>query len=232
MRTIAQIREDIERIEGKRTKLLEERSVLHKALEARPDNEGLAERIGNVGRGLDVADEELARLDREFRDNLRDGLASGRYGTESGDGAAAPPPNGTPASVFGRDTDLLRSKALRAVEDADIMVDAARERVAVALEAADDPQARLARYVVETSRREYFRAFQRWFNDPQSGHYEWTPEERDARRRVQTLARSMTLGTARPAVSSCRSSSIRPSSLARPGTSTRCGKSPAWSSPP
>jgi len=59
----------------------------------------------------------------------------------------------------------------------------------------DDPEARVARFVVEASSRDYFRAFGKWMRDTVSGGHEWTPEEREAVQRVRFLERSMTLGT-------------------------------------
>jgi predicted phage gp36 major capsid-like protein len=58
-----------------------------------------------------------------------------------------------------------------------------------------DPEHRLARYVVDVSDRDYFRAFSKLLNDPVTGMHLWTPEERAAVQRVKTTERSLTLFT-------------------------------------
>ena len=75
------------------------------------------------------------------------------------------------------------------------MPDGARQHVAKTLELDDDPDQRMARFVIGTSSDEYFRAFRKWFNNPTSGHYEWTPAERQAWQDVKVLERAMGIGT-------------------------------------
>lgn len=89
----------------------------------------------------------------------------------------------------------LRSLALNVNEGAERMPDEARQNVAVTLESDSDPESRLARYVIATGDENYFGAFRKWFRDPQSGQYEWTPEEREAYIRVQSESRAMGLST-------------------------------------
>jgi HK97 family phage major capsid protein len=92
-----------------------------------------------------------------------------------------------------RGANSLRSAALTANERTVRMPDSAREHMARQLEQDDDPEARLARFVIETSTPAYFGAFRKWMNDPVSGGHEWTPQEREAVHRVKSLARSMNL---------------------------------------
>jgi HK97 family phage major capsid protein len=89
----------------------------------------------------------------------------------------------------------LRSRALFANEDATFLPDAGRAHMERMLRQDDDPNDRLAAYVVTLADRAYFRAFAKVLNDPVSGAQYWTPEERDAAQRVKVLERSMTLGT-------------------------------------
>ncbi|WP_100498320.1 phage major capsid protein [Geodermatophilus chilensis] len=89
---------------------------------------------------------------------------------------------------------VLRGQALTAIERCEALPDAVRQRVTVDVEADDDPAAGLARATVELSQPAYRSAFLRWLADPQHGHYEWSPEERAAVRRVSTLSRAMSLG--------------------------------------
>jgi HK97 family phage major capsid protein len=154
--------------------------------------------------------DEFTAVDKRRRDLTRDAdLAkvrslAGLGHTESGTpfGAYSAPAllrNGDPwsgdTSTSPRPAGELRGRALTAVERCATMPDAARERTAKALEVDPDEQGRLARYVIETSQPDYMRAFTTWMRDPQRGHLEWGPGERDAFGRVQTLTRAMALGT-------------------------------------
>ncbi len=87
----------------------------------------------------------------------------------------------------------LRARALDANERADFLPDAAREHMARTLQVDDDPESRLARYTVELSDRDYFRAFAKWMRDPVSGGHEWSPAEREAVQRVRHVERAMSL---------------------------------------
>jgi len=90
----------------------------------------------------------------------------------------------------------VRSQALTAVERAIGGVpDRTSETVTRLLESDDDPQARLARYVIEASQPDYLRAFGKWMRDPTRGHLEWSGEELRAYQRVMSMTRSMNLGT-------------------------------------
>ncbi|HEY6595941.1 MAG TPA: phage major capsid protein [Asanoa sp.] len=96
----------------------------------------------------------------------------------------------------GQPTGEVRSRALTAVEQAPGGVpDAVSERMTRVLQDDDDPEARLARYVVEASQPEYLRAFSKWMRNPTMGHLEWSREELGAYQRVQTATRAMSLGT-------------------------------------
>lgn len=87
----------------------------------------------------------------------------------------------------------LRSQALTANEQARRMPDDAREHMAQTLDRDDDPQGRLARYVIEVSNPAYRSAFFKWMMDPTSGAQEWTPKEREAVQRVRFVDRAMSL---------------------------------------
>ncbi|MDQ5821083.1 MAG: phage major capsid protein [Actinomycetota bacterium] len=93
----------------------------------------------------------------------------------------------------GLPTGDLRSRALAANERAVFLPERSREHMDHELREDDDPEARLARYVIETSKRDYLRAFSRWVNDPVSGPHTWSPQEREAVRGVKYLERSMNL---------------------------------------
>jgi HK97 family phage major capsid protein len=123
-------------------------------------------------------------------------FAGSRRNLESGDGADFKHDPGLRAV---RDEDLpphirdSRDEALRANERAVFLPEGSREHMERELRADDDPEARLARYTVQTSNRDYFTAFARWFNDPISGPHTWSPDERHAVRQVQMLQRGLSL---------------------------------------
>src|SRR5215213_5769827 len=84
---------------------------------------------------------------------------------------------------------VVREAALRANERAEFLPDDCRERIEDAIRDDDDPQDRLAQYVRVASDRDYFRAFSKLFNDPQTGAHLWTTEERAAVLRTQIATR-------------------------------------------
>lgn len=88
-----------------------------------------------------------------------------------------------------------RSRALRANERASYLPAEVRAAMERTLREDDDPDEKLARFVAATSDRLYLRAFTGWLRDPQTGPQTWTPEERDAVRRVQDETRGMVIGT-------------------------------------
>jgi HK97 family phage major capsid protein len=93
----------------------------------------------------------------------------------------------------GLPTGDLRSRALAANERAAFLPEQSREHMEHEIREDNDPEARLARYVIETSKRQYLRAFSRWVNDPVSGPHLWSPEEREAVRGVRWVERTMNL---------------------------------------
>jgi HK97 family phage major capsid protein len=156
--------------------------------------------------------DEFAAVDRRKRDMTRDADLAKVRAASGGGGMVE---SGTPFGTDGRSTPLLRhadpwagdvstrsqpagelrGRALSAVERCNTMPDGARERTSKALEVDPDEQGRLARYVIEASQPDYLRAFTTWMRDPQHGHQEWSPAEREAFARVRTLTRAMALGT-------------------------------------
>src|SRR5829696_4115983 len=90
---------------------------------------------------------------------------------------------------------VVREAALRANERAEFLPEECRERIEDALPEDDDEQGRLAHYVAVASDRDYFRAFAKLLNDPQTGAHLWTLEERAAVHRVQSMTRALALGS-------------------------------------
>jgi len=149
--------------------------------------------------GDPVSSQRDLTLEDRARANSRDGQMDQRtrrvvFG--SGDGYHEP--DGSHRAFGGRSSVRhtgLRGQALTINERATTVPDAARQRVALALEADPDPEFKLARYVIATGDEDYASAFRKWLRDPLSGHYEWTPQERDAYAHAQAEARAMNLGT-------------------------------------
>ena len=91
--------------------------------------------------------------------------------------------------------DRGRSEALRCNERASFLPERAREHMERMLRDEKEPESQLVSYTRATSDRGYFRAYAKWFNDPQQGPVTWTQPERDAVSRVKEVARAMNLGT-------------------------------------
>jgi HK97 family phage major capsid protein len=89
----------------------------------------------------------------------------------------------------------VRSRALRANEQAVFLPEKAREHMERQVREDDDVNDGLARAIVALADRNYFRAFAKWMRDPISGGHEWTDKEREAVQRVRYEARSLTLAT-------------------------------------
>lgn len=90
----------------------------------------------------------------------------------------------------------LRTRALTALETAPgEMPDSVRQYATKLIESDTDTESRMARYVIETSSPAYLRAFSTWFRNPERGHLEWDEAQREAYQRVQTLSRTMSIGT-------------------------------------
>jgi len=103
--------------------------------------------------------------------------------------------DGTPMTRAPTRSGNLRGQALTINERATTVPDAARQRVALAIQADPDPDSKLARYVIATGDQAYASAFRKWLRDPLSGHYEWDAQERAAYAYAQSEARTMSLGT-------------------------------------
>jgi HK97 family phage major capsid protein len=91
--------------------------------------------------------------------------------------------------------DRERSEALRCNERADFLPERAREHMETMLREEKEPDSQLVRYTQATSDRSYFRAYSKWFNDPEQGPVTWNQKERDAVSRVKEVSRAMNLGT-------------------------------------
>ncbi|WP_433283344.1 phage major capsid protein [Micromonospora sp. CA-244673] len=170
-------------------------------------DEGQQERFARLERGFTRAAAERLRLQDEIRSEAVNAGRPGSQliavpGTQYGYGGSS---NRGPQVSRNLDPwdferpsegrNELRSRALTAIERCERLPDAAREVAARNVERDPDPDSRLARYTAVASDPDYFTAFAAWFRDPLSGQYEWTPQERAAFIRVQSMTRAMGLGT-------------------------------------
>jgi HK97 family phage major capsid protein len=139
--------------------------------------------------------EILAEAEFETRTERLRQLALEQNPANTGAGATFGQSRDRPSVPDPRTAGQVRSRALAANERADFLPEASRSHMERMIREDDDPDERLARFVVESSSRDYFRAFAAWMRDPVSGGHEWTDAERQAVQRVRLLERSMTLGT-------------------------------------
>jgi hypothetical protein len=192
VRTLDQIRQDLDRARSKRDELKDDVDRIY-ATNGRELDSGQAERVENLVRGITAANHEIESLEDEIRDELAEGLRSGRYSTDP----AWPDDDqrGESRGYGDPRVQRLRSDALRANERASFLPDESKAKMERTLRTDDDPEGLLARYTVETANRDYFRAFSSWMRDPVSGGHEWSPKERDAVKRVRSLERAMAIGT-------------------------------------
>jgi HK97 family phage major capsid protein len=146
---------------------------------------GHAERAGNLRRAIERREAELSMLDEEIR--IHGLLKSDKAHLEGGS-----EPDGDKALRAQRSD--VKGRALSAIEGL-FSPDHAKQAATRAVESDDDPQQKLANWVVTASDRNYFKAFSKVFNDPVTGHYQWSPAERDAYQRVTAEAKNLGFGT-------------------------------------
>lgn len=141
-----------------------------------------------------IAEAERHKANLERAEALdHDDVAAMRALARPGTGTPRRPAT-APVPMEGPNSEV-RSMALTANDAAEFLPETAREYMERALRDDDDPDARLARFVVATSNRAYLRAFAQWMRDPVSGPHGWSPEERNAFRLVQRECRGMTIGS-------------------------------------
>jgi HK97 family phage major capsid protein len=192
MRALDEIRQDLDRARSKRDELKDDVDRIY-ATNGRKLDDGQAERVGNLVKGIEAANHEVESLEDELRDDLADGVRTGRYGTDPAwpddDPRSQSRGNGDPRFRG------VRDQALRANDRADFLPDGAKAHMERTIRDDDDPEQRLARAVEALADRDYFRAFSAWLNDPISGGHAWTQVEREAVQKVRFLERALGLGS-------------------------------------
>lgn len=160
---------------------------------------GDEQRLARLLTGHERAESDLREMQSEYRSQrlatVRDGLDSGRFAVEAGDGATAGAP------IHGEDTtgrgSALRSAAMRTVDGAvrsKLLPEHAAEKVETLVSAGPERDRGLAaRWAVATGAPEYRTAFAKLLGDPQRGHLLWTPQEAEAYRQVSEVRAAMSL---------------------------------------
>jgi hypothetical protein len=120
VRTLTEIREDLNRARNKRDEIKEDIDRIYET-NGRELDAGQSQRVENLVRGLTNANHEVEEYEDEIRDNFAEGLRSGVYSTESTEF----PERRLGESSRSGDPRLrgVRDQALRANERADFLPD-------------------------------------------------------------------------------------------------------------
>jgi HK97 family phage major capsid protein len=186
MRTLETVREELDRARERRDKIQDD-------IDRLGEGAGQDQRRENLEKGRAKADRECEQLRDEIQEGLAEGIRLGVFSIDSTDFPERRP--GESHSSGDPRLNRTRDDALRANEQATFLDDQAKAHMEATLRADDDPDGLLARYTIETSSRDYYRAFATWMRDPVSGGHDWSPKERDAVQRVRLIQRAMSIGT-------------------------------------
>lgn len=182
MRTLREINTERDALNTRRDTVTRDLEALDRLAGDEPLKGGPLERWENLKTGAERIDADLKRLNNEYTDVMLDGVASGRFATESGDG-------GEPATRDrqrdDRDEDRSVPQHVRMARDAGLRT-IERHKDVLTASAADnldniirkrDPQGIDARYIAAVGDSAYFSAFGKMVTDPQFGHLRFTPQE-------------------------------------------------------
>ena len=186
------------RLEAERTsraRLFGELENLKARAEVDGDNDGLAERQGNLNRAVAKADDRIADLEHEVeRREYLEELAKDPKHLEHTD----------PADRYGTNTrdseprSELRDLALRAIERyQDVMADGRPDELETFIRRSSQPSEWTARYLAAVGDPAYRSAFGKLMQDPQNGHLRFSPEEVEAIRVASAVEaeRALSVGT-------------------------------------
>jgi HK97 family phage major capsid protein len=189
MRTIADIRDDLEENTYSKNKLEVEITVIEDRIKTEGDKgrDKLQERLGNLRSGIRKHDQREQQLRAEYGEVLSEGVRSGRFATEGGDGAAV---DVNWRSAESHQDSRHRSDidgAMRSItrcEKLDGFSNESAQRVEKMLRKTDRDGAD-ARYLAAVGDPDYLTAFFKALPDPSRGHLSFTPREAEAMRRVR-----------------------------------------------
>lgn len=151
---------------------------------------GEQERWDRLIAGRDRAYKESLEAQDEWSEALTRGIEDGSFSTESGDGNEP-----THVRATRRADDAVRSAGLRAIQGDAFASDDAKQAGTALIEDDTDDSSDIARWAAATANPAYMRAWRSLFVDAERGHLAWSPQERQAFNEVQSLSRSMNIGT-------------------------------------
>jgi predicted phage gp36 major capsid-like protein len=188
MRDISEIRAERDAVRERLDRITRDKEV---ALAS--DAESVAERVDNLARGEDRATEQLASLDAELKEAIRETARDGRNTVSAWEA-----PVGA-QSVRTYDENVPAN--VRAAHDAGLR---AVERAKLDSEAGDrlerhirykDPQGIVSRYIAGVSEPAYESAFAKMLGDPAMAHLKFSPAEVEAVRKVTQVEAERALVT-------------------------------------
>lgn len=188
-RSISEIRDDLEENAYSKNKLTVEVDVIDGRIDKEGDKarDGLQQRLGDLRSAIRKHDQREQLLRDEYADVLRDGVRSGRFASEGGDGATA---DLNWRSAESHQESRRRSDidgALRAMsrcEKFDGFSNESAIRVEKMLKTTDRDGVD-ARYIASIGDPDYETAFWKVLPNPTTGHLSFTPREAEAMRRVR-----------------------------------------------
>lgn len=193
-KNLAELSTELQNCIKDRDRLAGELAELNVKMASDPGNDGLRQRGENLVKGLEKVGEKVKSLQADYKSDVLDGIASGKYQTEDGDGAT---PYKSATSVHGS----LKGEALRAIDAAaerhkgTDTPDSAFERATELVSKGKADETDLAaRWVSAAASADYEKAFAKLVSNPTHGHLEWTPAEADAYRRAVAVKGEMTKG--------------------------------------
>jgi HK97 family phage major capsid protein len=186
MRTIREIRDDIEENAYAKNKLTVEVEVIEGRIGKEGDKarDGLQQRLGDLRSAIRKHDQRELVLRDEYADVLSDGVRSGRFATEEGlDFTVDRHPESHQDSRRRADIDG-GLHAIQRCEKLDGFSDESAQRVEKMLRSTDRDGVD-ARYLAAVGDPDYASAFWKVLPNPSTGHLSFTPREAEAMRRVR-----------------------------------------------
>jgi HK97 family phage major capsid protein len=175
---------------SKRDRLVAEQRQIHEAAGGEPLERGQQERWDRLETGKARAQAEYDQAHEVWAEAIARALDNGTAGIEAG-----MPGDSDHVRAVRRADDAVRSAALRSIEADRFATDDAKQAGTALIEDDSTESSAIARWAAATSNPHYMRAWRSLFVDAERGHLAWSPQERQAFDEVQTLSRSMNIGT-------------------------------------
>jgi HK97 family phage major capsid protein len=206
--TMTQLRETVKKARDEQARHQDELREIHERAGSRALTPGEQERFDRITRARDKAHERAEEAEAQWSDEMMRAVQNGSVVTVRGDGFGDPLEytragvtySGSPAFHSGADPwagdrpsteAAARDNAMRAIERSHAPDHAKSIATELVRSEKDGPIA--SRWARATSNPDYLTAFQKLWNDPQRGHLEWTPGERQAHQEVAMVQRAMSL---------------------------------------